>query len=302
MHLHFVILRVNTAFHKASLGPNGAPVVYQSVNPEAAFPPLPCCRLANVDVLPRCQKSVGKRLNWGVRFAQPLLRGRLLRRWQRFLGEVELEEGGRVLAHVPNSGRLTGVAVPGNPVWLLPVNGGRLPFRLEIVEAQGVMVGVNTLRAGALAQEALRSGMLVLPDLLPGFLLRREVSPFTGVRLDFLLSDQRGDYWVEVKNVTLVEGGVGLFPDAVTSRGAKHLQVLTGFAQQGVRSAVVYVVQRGDANLVTAAASIDPTYARAMAAAFSAGVHFVAVACEVFPEAVVVSRILPVHVDLNFGG
>lgn len=242
---------------------------------------------------------LGERLNWGVRFAHPLVRGRLLRRWQRFLAEVELEDGQRVVAHVPNSGRLTGVAVPGNPAWLLPVDGGRLPYRLEIVQADGVMVGVNTLRAAALAEEALRSGLLLLPGLMPDFLLRREVSPANGVRLDFRLSDQRGDYWVEVKNVTLVEAGLGLFPDAVTSRGAKHLQVLTGFAQQGVRSAVVYVVQRGDANLVTAAAAIDPIYAQGMVAAFHAGVHFVAVACEVSPEAVVASRLLPVQVGLK---
>lgn len=236
-----------------------------------------------------------------MQFAQPLVPGRLLRRWQRFLAEVELDDGQRVLAHVPNSGRLTGVAIPGNLVWLLPVDRGRLPYRLEIVQAQGVMVGVNTLKAAALAEEALRSGLLLLPGLMPSFALRREVSPFHGVRLDFHLRDPLGDYWVEVKNVTLVEAGLALFPDAVTSRGAKHLQVLSEFARQGVRTAVVYVVQRCDAKLVTAAASIDPTYAREMASAFRAGVHFAAAACEVSPEAVVVSRVLPVHSELQLG-
>lgn len=235
--------------------------------------------------------------SWAMRFPEVLQAGSLVRRYQRFLAEVKLDRGELVVAHVPNSGRLTGVFAPGRRCWLLPTDAGKLPFRLEIVEVGEVLVGVNTLRATRLAEEALFSGVLLLPGLSPPFSVRREVSPVPGSRLDLLLEDRRGNFWVEVKNVTLVENGEALFPDAVTARGAKHLRLLASLAAGGQRAAVVYVVQRQDSRKVRAAFEIDPQYARAAWEAARAGVHFAAVEVEVIPKGLVPVRVLPVIVE-----
>jgi sugar fermentation stimulation protein A len=166
-----------------------------------------------------------------VLLTEPLFWGVLLRRWQRFLAEVRLESGEVVVAHVPNSGRLTGVAVPGNRCLLARICRGKLGYRVEVVEAGEVLVGINTLRANALAEEALEAGVLQLEGLAGAYRVLREKSPVPGSRFDLCLEDASGPYWLEVKNVTLVEGGVGLFPDAVTARGAKHLRLLAAQAQ-----------------------------------------------------------------------
>lgn len=230
-----------------------------------------------------------------MRFAETLVEGVLLARRQRFLAHVRLADGKEVVAHVPNSGRLTGLAVPGHRCFLSRASG-KLPYRLELIEAEGILVGVNTWWAAALAEEALLSGLLPLPGCLPPFSLRREVRVGANSRLDLLLQDAQGPYWVEVKNITLVQEGVGLFPDAVTARGSKHLRVLAQLAAGGLRAAVVYVVQRGDAQRVRAAAEIDPAYAREAAQAAAAGVRFAAVACQVSRQAVTPCCLLPVDV------
>jgi sugar fermentation stimulation protein A len=229
-----------------------------------------------------------------VLLTEPLFWGVLLRRWQRFLAEVRLESGEVVVAHVPNSGRLTGVAVPGNRCLLARICRGKLGYRVEVVEAGEVLVGINTLRANALAEEALEAGVLRLEGLAAAYRVLREKSPVPGSRFDLCLEDASGPYWLEVKNVTLVEGGVGLFPDAVTARGAKHLRLLAAQARAGVRAGVVYVVQRGDARAVRAAEAIDPQYAQAAAEAAACGVRFFGVAVEVAPPRLVPHRPLPV--------
>ena len=225
---------------------------------------------------------------------QPLTEGVLLRRWQRFLAEVRLPSGATVVAHVPNSGRLTGVAIPGNRCLLAPAFGGKLAYRVEVVEAGGVLVGINTLRANALAEEALAAGVLQLAGLGAPYRVLREKGPVPGSRFDLCLEDAAGPFWLEVKNVTLVAGGVGLFPDAVTSRGTKHLRLLAAQARAGVRAAVVYVVQRADAQAVRAAGEIDPAYAQAAAEAAAGGVRFYALRVQVAPPRLIPSHTLPV--------
>ncbi|BCW94409.1 MAG: sugar fermentation stimulation protein [Thermoanaerobaculum sp.] len=233
-------------------------------------------------------------LHWPVRFEKPLVEGVLLRRYQRFLADVRLNDGQEVVVHVPNSGRLTGVFHPGRRCWLLPTVSGKLRFRLEIVEVGSTLVGVNTLRAMRLAEEALTSNLLLLPGLNRPFSVRREVVPAPGSRLDLQLVDRRGVFWVEVKNITMVEGGEALFPDAVTARGAKHLRLLAELAAGGERTAVVYVVQRTDSLRVRAAAEVDPHYARAAWEAAQAGVVFAAVEVAASLEELRPARPLPV--------
>ncbi|MCX7894949.1 MAG: DNA/RNA nuclease SfsA, partial [Thermoanaerobaculum sp.] len=175
--------------------------------------------------------------------------------------------------------------------------GSSLPFRVELVDAEGCLVGINTWRAAPLAEEALTAGLVDLPGLQRPFSIRREVAPLPGSRLDLLLEDGQGPYWVEVKNITWVVDGVALFPDAVTQRGAKHLRLLAELAAQGERTAVIYVVQRGDSQKVQAAASVDPAYARAVWDAAQAGVEFLAFDVAVSPRELRPRRALPVAVE-----
>jgi sugar fermentation stimulation protein A len=234
-----------------------------------------------------------------VRYPSPLVPGVLRRRYQRFLADVELPGGEVVVAHVPNSGSMAGCSSPGSLCWLSRATGAhrRLAWTLEQVIEGGVPVGVNTARANGLALEALREGVLTLPGLESPWTAQREVRTAGRSRLDLRLEDWRGPYWVEVKNVTWVERGVALFPDARTTRGARHLEELVQLARGGQRAALVYVVQRGDATAVAAAARVDPAYAAALDLAAAAGVAVVAVEIAVTAEALTPTRPLPVRVE-----
>ena len=213
-----------------------------------------------------------------MRFEHPLLAGRLLRRYKRFLADVELDGGEHVTCHCPNTGSMLGCAEPGLRVWLSRSHNPRRRYALtwEQVETEaGVRVGVHTGRANALVAEALARG---LPAPLRGWnIARREVAvPQAPMRADFLLrrgEDEPGVF-LEVKNVTAaVSDGVALFPDAVSSRGARHLRVLGRLAAQGQGAVLIYCVQRGDVDAVRAAVEIDPDYAAALAEARAAGLR-----------------------------
>jgi sugar fermentation stimulation protein A len=235
-------------------------------------------------------------IDWGsVRYERPLVEGVLLRRFQRFLAEVSLE--GRVVrVHVPNSGSMRTCSQPGSRCWVLPAAGPhrKLAWTLEQVAEGGVRVGVNTSRANHLAAEALAGGVVQLPGLRAGWSLRREVPLGHGSRVDFLLTDRHGSFWVEVKNVTWVEGGVALFPDAVTARGARHVEELGQRLCAGDRAAILFVVQRRDAGEVRVAATVDPASARAVETAREMGLVAAAVEVAVTQEGLVPTRALPV--------
>ncbi|MBI4799809.1 MAG: DNA/RNA nuclease SfsA, partial [Desulfarculus sp.] len=162
----------------------------------------------------------------GVRldFDPPLLPGRLVRRFQRFLAEVDLEDGRRVLAHCPNSGSMLGCLEDGAPVYLSPspAPGRRTAFTWEMIFIAGGWVGINTGLPNRLV--ALAAEMRALPPFSDAVAVRREVKISAHTRLDLLVQRASGPLYVEVKNVTLVRDGRALFPDAVTSRGAKHLE------------------------------------------------------------------------------
>lgn len=232
-----------------------------------------------------------------MRYERPLTEGVLLRRYKRFLAEVTLDGGEIVLAHVPNSGTMRGCSKPGSRCRVMPAAGGgrRLAWTLEQVDDGSTAVGVNTMRANRLAEEALREGVLRVPGLAGVWRLQREVSLADGSRIDFRLTDEHGAYWLEVKNVTWVEGGVALFPDAVTARGRRHVRELAARLAAGDRAAVLFVVQRGDARAVRAAREVDPAFARAIDAARRAGLVQGAVEIAVGAEGLSPRRSLPVE-------
>lgn len=223
----------------------------------------------------------------------PLLEGRLVRRYQRFFADVELDDGRVVTAHTPNTGSMRQCAVAGHRVLLsTSANPARkLPFTWELVEVNGHWVDVNTQRANRVVEEGLRSGAIAA---FAGGAVRPEFS--WGVsRFDFLV--ERGDERVllEVKNVTLCCGErVACFPDAVTGRGQKHLRELLRARGQGWRTAVLFLVQRGEAEAFTPADAIDPEYGRLLRIAVAGGVEALACQTLVTPEAVRIDRQLPV--------
>ena len=200
----------------------------------------------------------------------PLLPGRLLRRYQRFFAEVELTDGRVVTAHTPNTGSMRQCAVPGHRVLLSASSNParKLAYTWELVEVAGHWADVNTQRTNRVVEEALRDGALAA---FAGGTVRPEF-PWGTSRFDFLVV--RGDErtLLEVKNVTLCcDERTACFPDAVTARGQKHLRELLQARGEGWRAAVLFLVQRGEAEAFTPADAIDPEYGRLLRAAVAGG-------------------------------
>lgn len=217
----------------------------------------------------------------------PLLPGRLIKRYKRFLADIELADGSVVTAHCPNSGSMLGCNLPGSPVMfsLSPNPTRKLPYTWELVQVDGYWVGLNTMLPNRLAEEAILNGTIT--ELQGYERLRREV-PYGSERsrIDILLEGDGRRCYVEVKNVTLVEHGVALFPDAVTERGQKHLRELMEVVRNGERGVILFTVQRGDGGWVAPADRIDPAYGRLLREAVVNGVEALAYRAQVEPEAI----------------
>ena len=231
-----------------------------------------------------------------MRFPSPLVEGRLIRRYKRFMADVELAGGEIVTAHVANPGAMTGLADPGMRVFLSPsANPARkLAWSWELVETNGALVGINTAHPNGIVAAAIAAG--AIPELAGYDGLRREVPYGRNSRIDILLSGSgRPDAYVEVKNVHLSRRrGLVEFPDSVTARGTKHLAELGDMVGAGHRAAMLYLVQRSDAAAFALARDIDPVYATAFDRARSAGVEMLAYHCDVNIEGVEVLGPLPI--------
>ncbi len=229
--------------------------------------------------------------------APSLIEGRILKRYKRFLADIELADGRVVVAHVPNTGSMKTCWEPGWKAWLShsPDPKRKLPYTLELTSPGQTLIMVNTGQANNLASEALRSGRL------PAFTGYREVlaeQKALDSRFDFLLKGHATypDCWVEVKNVTLLENDdLATFPDSVSERGRKHLRDLIVLRQQGQRAAMLYVVSRSDAGRFAPAAHIDPAYAQALREAHAAGVEVHCHQVDFTGERWILSRALPVE-------
>jgi sugar fermentation stimulation protein A len=225
-----------------------------------------------------------------------LIAGRFVTRDNRFRVTVEVA-GKPAWAHLPNSGRLGELLVPGRQVLLVERPGGerKTGYDLSLVEVGGGWVSVDARLPNDLVEEALRAGRL---EPLAGYPeLRREVS-LGHSRFDFLLGGPgRLPCLVEVKSVTLVVDGLGCFPDAVTARGRRHVEGLAEAVEEGYRAAVVFVVQRDDALGFRPHDESDPAFGRALRVAARRGVEIYAYGCRVEPGQVAIVRALPVHVE-----
>jgi sugar fermentation stimulation protein A len=225
-----------------------------------------------------------------MRFPSPLLAGRLVRRYKRFLADIELADGAVVTAHCANPGSMLGLAAPGSRVWLSRSEDPKrkLPYSWELIEVDlgsgPALVGINTANPNRAIPAAIAAGLV--PGLARYDALAREVRYGDRCRIDILLTAPgRAPCYVEIKNVHLMRRpGLAEFPDSVTARGAKHLAELAKLAASGVRAVMLYLVQRGDAESFALARDIDPTYAEGFDRALASGVEAMAFCCEVSLE------------------
>ena len=220
-----------------------------------------------------------------MQYSPPLIQGTLIKRYKRFLADVECPHLGRSLTvHCPNPGRMEGLSTPGTPIWIWDSQNPKrkLRYSLELVEdPEGALVVVNTMRANQVIHEALTLGLM--PDF-DRSTVRTEV-PWMGThtsRLDFQLVNAQGQTaFVEVKSVTYLPDfnrhqGIVAFPDAVTSRGTKHLNTLCEIQQSGIQAINLFLACRSDATAVTTAGHIDPQYSSALDSVLNHGVQVLA--------------------------
>lgn len=237
-----------------------------------------------------------------MKFPQTLLEGRLIKRYKRFLLDVSLANGAVLTAHTSNTGSMTGCSAPGSRVWLSQSDNPKrkYPHTWEIVEVSpNVLCGINTLRSNHLVAEAIETRAIA--ELLDYTTIRREVNyGQERSRIDLLLeSDEscsKPPCYVEVKNVTLAEKGVALFPDAVTTRGAKHLRELMGVVAAGQRAVIFFCVQRNDCDVFQPADDIDYEYGQILRQAMLAGVEVLAYQADVAISGIQLTRRIPVVV------
>ncbi len=233
-----------------------------------------------------------------MRFERPLIRGTLIKRYKRFMADVNLDDGTEVTAHCANSGSMLGCKDEGSEVWLSPADNPKrkLKYTWELVDVAGALVGINTARPNGLVEEAVNAGMIA--ELAGYESLRREVKYGKNSRIDLLLEGGgRPPCYVEVKNVTLARGGRAEFPDAVTGRGTKHLAEMSDMVAEGARAVMVYLVQREDCGVFGLASDIDPTYSESLARAMAAGVEAVCYACAMSTEEIRVKGPLPMELE-----
>ena len=235
-----------------------------------------------------------------MKFAAPLLRGRLVKRYKRFLADVLLDTGEAVTATCPNTGSMLGLTTPGSVVWL-SVSASptrKYAHTWEMVEADlghgAHLVGINTSHPNRLVTEAIQANRL--PELAGYETLRREVKYGLSSRIDILLEDPaKGLAYVEIKNVHLSrKAGLAEFPDSVTERGRKHLAELSAMVAAGHRAVMLYLIQRSDAEAFSLANDIDPAYTAAFAKARDAGVEAIAYTCRLAPDEITLDRPVPI--------
>ena len=211
-----------------------------------------------------------------MQFQTPLIPGRLIRRYKRFLADVELGSGETVIAHCANPGAMTGLNMPGMKVWLEPNDDPKkkLKYGWRLAELEGEhMAGIDTSVPNKVVREALDQGKIAALADYPN--VRPEVKYGQNSRIDFLLTGpDLPNAYLEVKNVHLSrQSGLAEFPDSRTERGTKHLNELAIVAEQGQRAIMLYLVQRTDCHTFTLAADVDPVYSAAFEKARAAGVE-----------------------------
>ncbi|BCD96901.1 DNA/RNA nuclease SfsA [Marinagarivorans cellulosilyticus] len=230
-------------------------------------------------------------------FTPNLQKARLVRRYKRFLADVILPDGQEITVHCPNTGSMKNCVVEGSDCWLLYSDNPKRKYAYTwqlATTPTGHIACVNTHVANKVIGEALAQG--VIPELAGYADVRPEVKYGEGSRVDFLLSgDSLPACFVEVKSVTLLDDGQGCFPDAVSTRGQKHLRELMAVAAQGQRAVLLFCVLHSGIDSVSAAAHIDPVYAQLMSDAIASGVEVIAYGASISPSEITITKKLKVN-------
>ena len=232
-----------------------------------------------------------------LRYPNPVICGRFVRRYKRFFAEVRAGDGALLTAHCANTGSMQGMLVPDAPCRLSPATNPKrkLRYTLEQICLDGRWTSAHPGRSNAVVVEAVRAGRV--PELV-GYDTLRPEAPLGAGRCDLGLSaPDRPDCVVEVKTVTLLQDGVARFPDAVTERGRRHLAELSAAVASGRRAVLLFVVARGPAEAVEAAAHIDPRYAEALVDAVAAGVEVYARQLDATAEGLRLGQAVPVRAN-----
>lgn len=226
-------------------------------------------------------------------FPAPLEPGILLKRYKRFLADVRLRDSSQVTVHCPNSGSMLSCSRPGSAVYISRSASPhrKYPFTLEMIREDSTWIGVNTSLTNHLVVEGIENGDIA--ELRDPDSIRREVKVSAESRLDVLLTKGTRDIFVEIKSCTLAVDSCAMFPDAVTTRGTRHLRELADLVKQGREGILFFLVQRLDADFFRPAAHIDPLYARTLAEVHSQGVRILVYQAEVLPEGIRIVGALP---------
>jgi len=220
--------------------------------------------------------------------------GTLIKRYKRFLADIALADGTELTVHCPNSGSMRGCSTPGDPVIISKSDNAKRKYAwtLEMVQENGVWIGINTGLTNRIVREALENG--TIDDFGPIESVQPEVKVSDRSRLDFLAQTASGPVYIVVKNCSLVEGNEAMFPDAVTVRGTKHLRELEQLCSDKVRAAVLFCVQRSDGTCFRPAHEIDPVYAQTLHEVQKNGVQVLAYRATVKPKSVTITSKLPI--------
>jgi len=229
-------------------------------------------------------------------FPKALVHGKLIKRYKRFLVDVELDNGDVVVAHTSNSGSMKTCLEEGAEVFLTYVDDPKRKtnYTWEMIKINKSWVGINTLVPNLLVYEAVKNQQL---DYLRGFsLVKREVK-FDDSRFDVFALNEDEECFIEVKNVSMKVGEYARFPDAVTTRGKKHLTTLMKVKKEGKRAVMVYVIQRADVEKFAPASDIDPDYAKTLKQAYENGVEVYPIRAVVTPERIELGERLPFELE-----
>ena len=232
-----------------------------------------------------------------MKFPSPLTRATLVSRYKRFLFDAVLEDGREITGSCPNTGSMLGLTDPGSTIWLSEHDSPTRKYRyaLELVEADGTTVGINTGLPNKIVEEAIHNGNIeTLGDYAE---LKREQKYGQNSRIDILLrSEDRPPAYVEVKNVHFIRTpGLAEFPDSPTARGAKHLDELGDMIEAGNRAMMVYLVQRSDCDRLKICRDLDSNYGKAFERAIARGVEALAVRCHITPQEICFDRLIPIE-------
>jgi sugar fermentation stimulation protein A len=229
-------------------------------------------------------------------FPNKLVHGRLIKRYKRFLADVELDNGEIVVAHTSNSGSMKSCLEEGAEVYLTYVDDPKrkTKYTWEMIRINDSWVGINTAVPNLLVYEAVKNHEIA--DLRGYSFVKREVK-FDDSRFDVFASNEKEECFIEVKNVSMKVGEYARFPDAVTTRGKKHLNTLMRVKKEGKRAVMVYVIQRTDVTKFAPAFDIDPEYAKSLKEAYENGVEVYPIRAIVTPKRIELGELLPFELE-----